>query len=285
MPHVDGVEHRDVDLGGLRLHVAEAGSGEPLVLVHGWPQHWFQWRKLIPSLAERYRVICPDLRGFGWSDAPPGRYEKKTLARDLVRLLDVLRLERVRLVGHDWGGFVGFLACLRAPERFERFAALSIVSPWYRAPISPLLLAGLAYQGPLVAPVVGPRIAAMPSFTRLVLQLGGERTFARDQLAAYSERFRDPARALATTRLYRSFQWLEMPAMRFGRYVEGRMTVPTLGIYGEKDVLISDDSFESARPHTDSLRIESVPGAAHFITEEAPDEVLNLLLPFLATSD
>jgi pimeloyl-ACP methyl ester carboxylesterase len=280
MPDVDGVEHRHVDVGGLRLHVAEAGDGEPLVMLHGWPQHWFMWRKLIPTLAERYRVICPDMRGFGWSDAPPGRYEKKTLARDVLRLIEVLGLERVRLVGHDWGGFAGFLACLREPERFERSAALSIVSPWYRAPISPLLVAGLAYQGPLVAPLVGPRVASMPSFTRLVLQLGSDRAFDDGELAAYADRFRDPARALASTRLYRSFQWLELPSMSLGRYVDGRMTVPTLGIYGERDILIGDDSFESARPHTDSLRIERIPGA-HFIPEEAPDEVLRLLLPFL----
>jgi pimeloyl-ACP methyl ester carboxylesterase len=281
MPHVDGVEHRHVDVGGLRLHVAEAGDGEPLVMLHGWPQHWFMWRKLIPTLAERYRVICPDMRGFGWSDAPPGRYEKKTLARDVLRLIEVLGLERVRLVGHDWGGFAGFLACLREPERFERSAALSIVSPWYRAPISPLLVAGLAYQGPLVAPLVGPRVAGMPSFTRLVLQLGSDRAFDDGELAAYADRFRDPARALASTRLYRSFQWLELPSMSLGRYVDGRMTVPTLGIYGERDILIGDDSFESARPHTGSLRIERIPGAAHFIPEEVPEEVLRLLLPFL----
>jgi pimeloyl-ACP methyl ester carboxylesterase len=282
MPHVDGVEHREVDLGGLRLHVAEAGAGDPLVLLHGWPQHWFMWRKLIPSLAERYRVICPDLRGFGWSDARPGRYEKKTLTRDLLRLLEVLGLDRVRLVGHDWGGFVGFLACLREPERFERFAALSIVSPWYQTPISPVLLVGLAYQGPVVAPIVGPRVAGMPSFSRLVLQAGSDRAFDGDELAAYADRFRDPARALATVRLYRSFQWLELPAMGLGRYVDGRMSVPTLGVYGERDVLIGHDALASARPHTDSLRIERIPGAAHFIAEEAPEEVLSLLQPFLA---
>jgi pimeloyl-ACP methyl ester carboxylesterase len=281
MPHVDGVSHRQVDLGGLRLHVAEAGSGEPLVLVHGWPQHWFMWRKLIPSLAERYRVICPDLRGFGWSDAPPGRYEKKTLARDLLRLLDVLGLDRVRLVGHDWGGFTGFLACLRAPERFERFAALCIVTPWYRAPLSPVLLAGLAYQGPVVAPFIGPRVAALPAYIRLILRLGSTRPYTAEENAAYTEPLRDASRARATTAVYRSFQGLELPEMTLGRYVDGRLTVPTLGVYGERDLLIGGDAFESARPHADSLRVERIDGAAHFVPEEAPDEVLRLLGGFL----
>ena len=73
MPHVEGVEHRFVDVNGLRMHVAEAGEGEPLVMLHGWPQHWYEWRHLIRPLAETRRVICPDLRGLGWTDAPPRR--------------------------------------------------------------------------------------------------------------------------------------------------------------------------------------------------------------------
>ena len=76
MPHVDGVEHRHVDVGGLRLHVAEAGDGEPLVMLHGWPQHWFMWRKLIPTLAERYRVICP-MRGSAGATRPPAATRRR----------------------------------------------------------------------------------------------------------------------------------------------------------------------------------------------------------------
>ena len=70
-PEVEGVQHRFIEAGGLRMHVAEAGQGDPLVLLHGWPQHWYEWRHQIPVLSQHYRVICPDLRGLGWSDAPP----------------------------------------------------------------------------------------------------------------------------------------------------------------------------------------------------------------------
>src|SRR5204863_13630 len=99
------------------------------VLQHGWPQHWYAWRHVIPELARTRRVIAPDLRGMGWSEAPPGRYEKETFAGDLVALLDALELEQVDLVGHDWGAFAGFLACLHAPGRFRRFLALGITQP------------------------------------------------------------------------------------------------------------------------------------------------------------
>ena len=132
IPERPGVEHRFVEAGGLRVHVAEAGSGDPVVLQHGWPQHWLLWRKLIPALAESYRVICPDLRGLGWTDAPPTGYEKEQLASDLLALVDALGYERVRVVGHDWGGFVAFLAALRAPERFERFCCLGSPTPWLK---------------------------------------------------------------------------------------------------------------------------------------------------------
>ena len=101
MPHVDGVEHRFVDVNGLRMHVAEAGEGEPLVMLHGWPQHWYEWRHLIGPLSETRRVICPDLRGLGWTDAPPGGYEKENLASDVLALLDELGVDRFDLMGHD----------------------------------------------------------------------------------------------------------------------------------------------------------------------------------------
>jgi pimeloyl-ACP methyl ester carboxylesterase len=284
LPHVDGVEHRDIDLGGLRLHVAEAGEGEPLVMVHGWPQHWYIWRKLIPELAGRYRVICPDLRGFGWSDAPPGRYEKETLARDLLRLLDVLGLDRVRLVGHDWGGLAGFLACLRAPARFERFAALGIVSPWFRPTFSLATLRGIAYQSVIIAPLLGRRIAAHPLFIRSLIRGGSERpeAWSSAALATYAEQFSEPERARASVALYRSFQFLEVWPMAFGRYADRRLSVPTLALYGEHDPVVRGSAFEPARGRADSLRVEQIAGAGHFLPEEVPEVMLDRLLPFLS---
>ena len=129
------VEHRYVDARGLRVHVALAGpeSGDPVVLVHGWPQHWWVWRGVIPALVDAgYRCICVDLRGHGWSDAPPDGYEKEQFATDILATLDTLGVERFKLVGHDWGGFASFLIALRAPERVEKLLAVSIIHPWIR---------------------------------------------------------------------------------------------------------------------------------------------------------
>src|SRR5687768_8728455 len=105
LPHVSGVTHRRVRAGKIEMHVAESGSGPPLMLVHGWPQHWYTWHRLIGELSLDFRVICPDLRGLGWSDAPDGRYDKETLADDLLALMDTLELDTVQYVGHDWGAY------------------------------------------------------------------------------------------------------------------------------------------------------------------------------------
>src|SRR5437764_1426227 len=125
-PQLPGVRHEHVNTGGVRIHVALAGAPDapPLMLVHGWPQNWWSWRRVIPPLAERFRVIVPDLRGHGWSEAPREGYEKEQLAEDLLALLDAMEIERATWIGHDWGGWAGFLAALRAPRRLERLLAL-----------------------------------------------------------------------------------------------------------------------------------------------------------------
>ena len=174
LPELDGVRHSYVHVNGFRVHVAEAGDpdGEPLVMLHGWPQHWWCWRKVIPALAERYRVICPDLRGHGWSDAPADGYDKPQFAADLVALLDALGLDRVRLVGHDWGAMAGFLACIRHPERFDRYLALGIVPPFPSR--DRRLAADLAalLPAPADAPVIAPRLVSKPGVPRGVLRGG-----------------------------------------------------------------------------------------------------------------
>ena len=87
MPEVDGVEHHWVEVNGLEIHYAEAGAGEPLILLHGWPQHWWCWREVIGPLAEHHRVICPDIRGMGWSQGSKDGYSWHGLAHDLIALM------------------------------------------------------------------------------------------------------------------------------------------------------------------------------------------------------
>jgi pimeloyl-ACP methyl ester carboxylesterase len=282
-PPLEGVEHRFVEVDGLRVHVAEAGTGEPLVLLHGWPQHWWAWRELIPPLERDHRVICPDLRGHGWTDAPRGGYEKEQLATDLLGLLDALELERVRMVGHDWGGFAGFLACLRAPERFSHLVALGILHPWpARRPPDPVRLLKATYTAWLSTPVLGPlltgRLGAVPLLMRAGRSVGA---WTDSELAVYSDRFREGGRAGATTSLYRTFLLRELPELIRGAYRDSHLGVPTLLLMGSEDPLFKGDSMRGYEEHADQMRVEWLDGAGHWLPEEAPVQLLERLGAFL----
>jgi pimeloyl-ACP methyl ester carboxylesterase len=266
-PDLPGVSHSYVDAGGLRMHVALAGPEDapPVLLVHGWPQSWWAWRRVIPALAERYRVIAPDLRGHGWSEAPASGYEKEQLARDLLAVLDELEIERATWVGHDWGGWTGFLTALRAPERLERMLVLCVPHPW--AARRPSQVALLAYQGPVSLPVIGPRVAR--PMTRAILQAG--RTAGRlgaDDVAIFAEHI--PAHV--TVAMYRTFLTRElMPALR-GRYAEAVLEVPTTVLYGARD-LVTRGGASGTVGGQPQLRVEVLDGVAHWVPEERPQRI------------
>ena len=116
LPHLEGVTHRWVDLPGLRMHVAEAGVGEPVLLLHGFPQHWWEWRHVMGPLAARHHVIAPDLRGAGWTRTTEGDLDPVQLVDDVLALLDALGLDSVDLVAHDYSAFTAYRLCLRPPH-------------------------------------------------------------------------------------------------------------------------------------------------------------------------
>ena len=282
-PAVPGVEHRDVEVRGVRLHVAEAGAGPPLILLHGWPQHWWCWRHLIPRLAERYRVLAPDLRGWGWSAAPPGDYAKSTFASDVVALMDAEGIDRARIIGHDWGGYTAFLIALDHPERVERLVTLDIAPPWV-GPLRPRHLAlplFASYQMLLAAPFLGPRLMTSgPRFVEGILR-GGSGPAARwsdAELDVYADVLREPARARASSACYRTFLTREAPAtLRRGRR-PSELQVPSLLVLGEASPLRRALDPQPSR----NLRVETIPGAGHFLPEEAPEDVLAVAEPFIA---
>ena len=281
-PPVEGVEHRFVDANGIRLHVAEAGDrdGDPVVLLHGWPQHWYEWRHLIPPLAERYRVICPDLRGLGWSDAPRSGYEKETLADDVLALIDELGLDSVRLVGHDWGGWVGFLICLREPERVSRHLALNIAPPF--APVNlhtVLSLWRFWYQWVIASPL-GPRIVSKSGpIGRAAFSWVGSAGWSGEETEIFLGRLREPERARASALYYRTFQ-REALALARGRYRDARLRTPTRILFGTDDQVMTRHHFDGVDRHADDIEVEFVEDSGHFIADERPGLVLERALSF-----
>lgn len=282
LPPLAGVTHRDVDLGDVRLHVAEAGSGPPLVLLHGWPQHWWSWRHLIGPLAQDYRVIVPDLRGWGWSSAPRGDYAKATFARDVVALLDAEGLDRVRVMGHDWGGYVAFLLALDHAERVERMVALDITPPWPGPPrLRHLALPAFAsYQVLVGMPGLGPRtMTAGNAFVRGIVRLGSgpDARWTDAELDAYADVLRDPDRAAASSAGYRTFLTRELPATLRRGDRSAELSVPSLLLMGGASAL---RRVLDPQPGP-NLRVATIPRAGHFLPEEAPVAVLAQALPFL----
>jgi pimeloyl-ACP methyl ester carboxylesterase len=271
LPQLDGVTHQTVVARGLRFHVAEAGAGEPIVLLHGWPQHWWTWRHLVPLLAPHAHLVMIDLRGLGWSDAPPGGYDKQTMADDVLAVLDALDLERVCLVGHDWGAWIGFLACVAAPGRFEAFLALGSPRPLGNPPPRQLLqIWRLAYQVVLAAPELGRRLIASERFIERLI-LGGavhRRAWTPDDLRAFTAVLAEPARARASVLLYRTFLLHEA-----GRTPGGRLPMPTRIMVGADDPIIRPFLLEGAERDADDLVVESVPDCGHFVAEERPELV------------
>jgi len=205
-------EYRTVN--GVRLHYLRAGSGpRAIILTHGNSHCGGVWAPLVEALAgDGYTVVAPDLRGHGWSEKPAGDYRKDVLMRDLLGLLDKLGIERVRWVGHDWGGYIGTLAALRHPERIERFVCLSVPHPWQRERSLPELVGSAWYQLVLSAPVVGRLAIGRLGFPRLVLTHGRVKgSYTDEELETYLSVLRRPEAVEASMRMYRHFLPEEAP--------------------------------------------------------------------------
>jgi pimeloyl-ACP methyl ester carboxylesterase len=284
MPELKGVEHRYAAVNGVTLHYAEAGdpSNPPVILQHGWPQHWWIWRHLIGPLTDSgFRVIAPDLRGHGWSEKPKGDYRKDVLMRDTLALLDELKIESTRFVGHDWGAYAGMLAALRHPERIERFVSLSIPHPWQedRSPMT-FLKSGW-YQLVLASPGLGKLAIRRLGMPRLILEKGrATGTFTERELDIYTDVFKQPDATEAAMRMYRHFLQHEVAPVLSGAFKEERLSVPTRWIVGEEDPVsgIADDAY---RDHADDMTLEKLPGVGHFLPEEVPDLLRERVLEFI----
>jgi pimeloyl-ACP methyl ester carboxylesterase len=274
-PHLPGVEHRDVALGDVTLHVALAGpqDGPAIVLLHGWPQHWWMWHEVLGALAGAgHRVVAPDLRGFGWSSVPDAGHEKAQLAADVLALCDALGLGRFAVAGHDWGGWVAQLVALSAPNRVTRLAVANIPPVW----TTPRQIAPHLWRFGHIVLNSSPWLGAAWQRTGLMRRaLLGVPDAQRE---VYAERFRDPARARFAQRLYRTFLLHEA----FGGTPEGRVACPLLVVFGDADPVIPAALVERFGDRAADLEVRWVHGAGHFVVDERPAEVLEALLEFLA---
>jgi pimeloyl-ACP methyl ester carboxylesterase len=276
LPSVPGVTHRFIDVGEaegrVTLHLAEAGTGDAVLLLHGWPEHWYCWRDIVPDLSGQYRLLMPDLRGFGWSEAPGYGYDPLTYSSDALALLDALGLERVRLVGHDWGGFTAFLLGVTHPERFTRIVVFNAPPLW--AALTPGVVASLwrTWYVIAIASPFGPRIAADPRFVPWFVGLGRRRhVFSADDAQIYASRLREASRARASCLLYRSYLRIARDIFLRRRYDGEHLSVPTRLVFGADDFYLPRSYIRGFERNAPTLEVEFVPGCGHFLPEERPD--------------
>lgn len=276
MPVVEGVTHRFVDVRGIRFHVADAGAGEPVVLLHGFPQHWYAWHRLVPELAGSFRLLCLDLRGCGWSDAPPAGYDTKSRAADVLAVMDELGLDRVRLIGHDTGGWLGFMLCLYAPQRFSSYLAINTSHPWPQRRFGlPLYAWRFWYTAFWEYPHLGRRVLRhWPGFTRFMLRhwVKDKNTWDPNDLAQFVAAHQDPARSRAGEQQMWQFVLHDIPAIARGHFRKLHLTVPTLMLTGDVDPVSPPTAPEAVAPYADDLTMRTVVGG-HLLPEESPSAV------------
>jgi pimeloyl-ACP methyl ester carboxylesterase len=289
MPALDGADHKFVDVGGgVTIHVADAGpvDGPPVMLVHGFPENWWEWHELIgPLAADGYRVLCPDLRGAGWSSAPRSRYLKNEMADDLAAVLDQLGVGPVKLVAHDWGGPVAFIMMLRHPAKVTGFFGVNTAAPYARRDLKSLRnIWRFWYQIPMALPVIGPRVIGDRNarfFRMLESWVGGGFLLPEDDVAMYIECMRQPGHAVAGSRWYRSVLTTESLRWMRGEFDNTQVDVPVRWLSGTADPVITPDLLDGYAKHISDFEVELVDGVGHWIVEQRPDLVLDRLRAFL----
>jgi len=277
------LKSRRVDVGDVSLHVVLAGpaDGEPVVLLHGFPEFWYAWRYPLKQLAAAgFRVIAPDQRGYNLSDKPAGidAYRVETLADDVAGLIDALGFTQVNLVGHDWGGGVAWQVVIRHPDRIRRFAVLDTPHPqasegfeskeervsWYRT----------FMQLPWL-PEFSARLGNYHLLASNLRNTSAPGTFPEPVMDQFRSAWDRPGASTATVNWYRAA--FRHPSTFSG---EQRIAVPTLLIVAPHDAFIPGDVTRRSMRFLDQGRMVELERGTHWVIQEDPDTVSRLLIDF-----
>ncbi len=272
---------------GVNLHVAMAGpqDGPLVILLHGFPEFWYGWRKQMPALAAAgYAVWAPDQRGYNRSNKPAGvgAYHIDTLAADVVGLIEASGHQQVYLVGHDWGAAVAWWVAGKYPARVKKLAILNVPHPavMRRTVIEDAEQRRRSwYIFFFQAPWLPERSLSQNNFTNLIRALKGSSrrgAFTDADIAAYRQAWAQPGALTAMLNWYRA-------AVRFqGVGVGlGRITMPTLMIWGTQDIALSRTMAQPSIDLCDNGRLVLIENASHWVQHEEPETVNRLLLEFL----
>lgn len=278
LPDADGFEHSVVELPGLRVHVAAIGEGEPVVMLHGFPQHWWEWRTIAPAIAARgHRVICPDLRGSGWTEAAEPGFRRDGMLEDLLALLDALEIGPAHYVSHDLGSVVAMQLAYAHPERVRTALQYSVPPGFMNFDLR--LLPGFRHmprmlmhrEGQSMRWVFGPGYVAKP-MTEEVLD-GYLRVQARPEVSR------------GVSALYRGMIMPVTMQLSRGDFKRQMLKPPTLAVFGRQDAPWSEHLVRHVcRDHAKRahrFELAFIDGGAHFLTDDAPEACAAIAVDWL----
>jgi epoxide hydrolase 4 len=284
-------QHHAIITNGIRMHYVTQGEGPLIVLLHGFPEFWYSWRHQIPFLAEHgYTVVAPDLRGYNDTDKPHSGYDVQTLLRDVVGLIKGIGYEKAIIVGHDWGGALAWAFAMRYPMMTEGLIVLNAPHPrafmremrttrqlrksWYI----------FIFQIPWLPDYMLSRNHAQ-AIGRLLYESAVQKAaFPPDVLLRYQEAMSKPGALTSAINYYRA---LFRSALFFGpnRTLDADTAAliyaPTLLIWGEQDVALGIDLTHGLEQWVPDIQIQYVPDSGHWVQQEKPDQVNELIAQFL----
>jgi pimeloyl-ACP methyl ester carboxylesterase len=287
MENLDNLTHDFVETNGIKLHVTQAGpaDGEPVILLHGFPELWYGWRKQIPYLVERgFRVWAPDMRGYNLSDKPAGiaNYAIANMVADVVGLINQMGHEKINLVGHDWGATVSWSTAIAHPNRIKKLVILNV--PHHEVFLkyirtSPRQMLRSWYMGMFQLP-------RLPE--AMMLRNGGQAgieilrstarpgTFTDEDATRYIQAWQQPGAMTAMLNYYRALMQvrMELPA-------DSRVHVPAMVIWGAKDHALGREMAQPSVDLCDDGRLEFIEEASHWVQHEEPERVNELIGEFL----
>ncbi len=284
------VRHGYAQIGDVRLHFAERGAGEKLViLLHGFPECWYSWRHQLAALGEHYRVVAPDMRGYNLSDKPPRveDYRMEALVGDVLGLIRHCGAREAAIIGHDWGAAVAWAVAEKYPEYVWKLAALQVPPPAaWAANLTVQQLLRSWYMFFFQLPRVPEWWISRNDFGGLNAMFKGTArrgTFTVTDIAVLKEAMRQPGALTASVNYYRANLKSLLQRRREGHAAGGgRVRVPTLFIYGERDFAIIPDTVRGVNRYVDApYREVRLASSNHWVQQESPSEVNAALLSFL----
>jgi pimeloyl-ACP methyl ester carboxylesterase len=297
------ISHGYAQVNGIRLHYAESGSGDDLViLLHGFPEFWYSWRHQLKALGERFHVVAPDMRGYNLSDKPSRveDYRIEVLVEDVVGLMDHFGAERAAIVAHDWGAGVAWALAAKYPERVSRLTVLQVppAAVW-RSNMSMRQLLRSWYMFFFQVPRLPEWMLSRKRFAALDRAFKEspfrKESFTDEDIELYKEALRKPGALSAALNYYRAnvrrvmsqadkspLPALEIkdgvPSIRSG----SRVRVPTLFIFGEQDSAILPATVRGIVNYIDApYRELRIPDSGHWVQNEAADQVNAAIMEFL----